>query len=305
MKIVFMGTPDFAVPVLENLVKEHEVVCVYTRAPKEAGRGQKESKTPVHLKAEELGIEVRTPKTLRNEEEQANFKALNADVAVVAAYGLILPQPVLDAFPRGCINTHASLLPRWRGAAPIQRVIEAGDEKSGVTIMQMDAGLDTGAMLMKGEVEITETMTGGDLHDALSQIGADLIMETLRNLDKIKPEPQNDEGTCYAAKIEKEESHLDFSLPAAVIERKIRAFNPFPGTYFEYNGERFKIWESEAFDVASGYAPGVIIPNDSGLLIACGEGMLLVTKIQRQGKKAMAIEELLRGFEFEADSQVS
>lgn len=305
MKVVFMGTPDFAVPVLENLVKEHEVVCVYTRAPKEAGRGQKESKTPVHLKAEELGIEVRTPKTLRNEEEQAQFKALNADVAVVAAYGLILPQPVLDAFPKGCLNTHASLLPRWRGAAPIQRVIEAGDEKSGVTIMQMDAGLDTGAMLMKGEVEITDTITGGDLHDALSQIGADLIMETLRNLDKIKPEKQNDEGTCYAAKIEKEESHLDFSLPSAVIERKIRAFNPFPGTYFEYNNERFKIWEAEAFDVASGYAPGVIIPNDSGLLIACGEGMLLVTKIQRQGKKAMATEELLRGFEFEADSQVS
>lgn len=305
MKVVFMGTPDFAVPVLENLVKEHEVVCVYTRAPKEAGRGQKESKTPVHLKAEELGIEVRTPKTLRNEEEQAKFKALNADVAVVAAYGLILPQPVLDAFPKGCLNTHASLLPRWRGAAPIQRVIEAGDEKSGVTIMQMDAGLDTGAMLMKGEVEITDTMTGGDLHDALSQIGADLIMETLRNLDKIKPEKQNDEGTCYAAKIEKEESHLDFSLPSAVIERKIRAFNPFPGTYFEYNNERFKIWEAEAFDVASGYAPGVIIPNDSGLLIACGEGMLLVTKIQRQGKKAMATEELLRGFEFEVDSQVS
>lgn len=305
MKVVFMGTPDFAVPVLENLVKEHEVVCVYTRAPKEAGRGQKESKTPVHLKAEELGIEVRTPKTLRNEQEQVDFKALNADVAVVAAYGLILPQPVLDAFPKGCINTHASLLPRWRGAAPIQRAIEAGDEKSGVTIMQMDAGLDTGDMLMKGEVEITDTMTGGDLHDALSQIGADLIMEALRNLDKIKPEKQNDEGTCYAAKIEKEESHLDFSLPAAVIERKIRAFNPFPGTYFEYNGERFKIWEAEAFDVASGYASGVIIPNDSGLLIACGEGMLLVTKIQRQGKKAMTTEELLRGFEFEADSQVN
>lgn len=305
MKVVFMGTPDFAVPVLENLVKEHEVVCVYTRAPKEAGRGQKESKTPVHLKAEKLGIEVRTPKTLRNEQEQVDFKALNADVAVVAAYGLILPQPVLDAFPKGCINTHASLLPRWRGAAPIQRAIEAGDEKSGVTIMQMDAGLDTGDMLMKGEVEITDTMTGGDLHDALSQIGADLIMEALRNLDKIKPEKQNDEGTCYAAKIEKEESHLDFSLPAAVIERKIRAFNPFPGTYFEYNGERFKIWEAEAFDVASGYASGVIIPNDSGLLIACGEGMLLVTKIQRQGKKAMTTEELLRGFEFEADSQVN
>lgn len=304
MKVVFMGTPDFAVPVLENLVKEHEVICVYTRAPKEAGRGQKESKTPVHLKAEELGIEVRTPKTLRNEEAQAEFKALNADVAIVAAYGLILPQAVLEAYPKGCINTHASLLPRWRGAAPIQRVIEAGDEKSGVTIMQMDAGLDTGDMLMKGEVEIAPDMTGGDLHDALSKIGADLIMKTLRDLDKIKPEKQMEENTCYAAKIEKDESHLDFNMSAAVIERKIRAFNPFPGTYFEYNGERFKVWEAEAFDVASGYASGTVIPNDSGLLIACGEGMLLVTKIQRQGKKAMATEELLRGFEFEADTQV-
>lgn len=305
MKIVFMGTPDFAVPVLENLVNEHEVVCVYTRAPKESGRGQKENKTPVHLKAEELGIEVRTPKTLRNDEEQTKFKALGADAAIVAAYGLILPQPVLDAFPKGCINTHASLLPRWRGAAPIQRVIEAGDEKSGVTIMQMDAGLDTGDMLMKGEVEITDTMTGGDLHDALSKIGAELIMETLRNLDNIVPEKQIEENTCYAAKIEKDESHLDFSLPAVAIERKIRAFNPFPGTYFEYKDERFKVWEAEAFDVASGYAPGTIIPNDSGLLIACGEGMLLVTKIQRQGKKAMATEELLRGFEFNPDTQLN
>lgn len=305
MKVVFMGTPDFAVPVLENLVKEHEVVCVYTRAPKEAGRGQKESKTPVHLKAEELGIEVRTPKTLRNEEEQAKFKALNADVAIVAAYGLILPKPVLEAFPKGCLNTHASLLPRWRGAAPIQRAIEAGDEKSGVTIMQMDEGLDTGDMLLKGEAAITDTTTGGELHDALSVIGADLIMEALRRIDNLQPEKQTEEGTCYAAKIEKEESHLDFSLPAVALERKIRAFNPFPGTYFEYNGERFKVWEAEAFEEVSGYAPGTIIPNDSGLLIACGEGMLLVTKIQRQGKKAMATEELLRGFEFEADTVVA
>ena len=155
MKVVFMGTPDFAVPVLESLVKEHEVVCVYTRAPKEAGRGHKETKTPVHLKAGALGIEVRTPKTLRNEDEQKKLKALNADAAVVAAYGLILPKAVLEAFPKGCFNTHASLLPRWRGAAPIQRAIEAGDEKSGVTIMQMDEGLDTGDMLLKGETPIT------------------------------------------------------------------------------------------------------------------------------------------------------
>lgn len=304
MKLVFMGTPDFSVPVLENLAKEHDVVCVYTRAPKEAGRGHKESKTPVHLKAEELGIEVRTPKTLRSEEEQVKFKALNADAAIVAAYGLILPKPILDAFPKGCINIHASLLPRWRGAAPIQRAIEAGDEKSGITIMQMDEGLDTGDMLLKGETAITPQTTGGMLHDALSAVGAELIMETLRHLDAITPQKQSEDGTCYAAKIEKEEGRLDFSQPAEVLERKIRAFNPFPATYFEYAGERFKVYEAEAFNEASGYAPGTIIPNDSGLLIACGEGMLFITRIQRQGKKVMDIAELLRGYSFEADSMV-
>lgn len=305
MKVVFMGTPDFAVPVLENLVKEHNVVCVYTRAPKEAGRGHKETKTPVHLKAEELGIEVRTPKTLRNPEEQQKFKDLQADVAVVAAYGLILPKEILEAFPYGCLNTHASLLPRWRGAAPIQRAIEAGDKKSGVTIMQMDEGLDTGDMLLKGEVEITDTTTGGELHDALSKIGADLIMEALRNYTSIKPQKQDDSQSCYAAKLEKEETHLDFSQSAEVLERKIRAFNPFPSTYFEYKGERFKVYEAEALMADSGYAPGTIIPNDSGLLIACGEGMLFITKIQRQGKKAMPIEELLRGFQFVPDEMVA
>ena len=305
MKVVFMGTPDFAVPVLENLVKEHEVVCVYTRAPKEAGRGHKETQTPVHLKAIELGIEVRTPKTLRNPEEQQKFKDLQADVAVVAAYGLILPKEVLTAFPYGCLNTHASLLPRWRGAAPIQRAIEAGDKKSGVTIMQMNEGLDTGDMLLKGEVEITDTTTGGELHDALSKIGADLIMEALRNYASLKPQKQDDSQSCYAAKLEKEETHLDFVQSAEVLERKIRAFNPFPSTYFEYNGERFKVYEAEALMADSGYAPGTIIPNDSGLLIACGKGMLFITKIQRQGKKAMPIEELLRGFQFTPDEMVA
>lgn len=305
MKVVFMGTPDFAVPVLESLVKEHEVVCVYTRAPKEAGRGHKETKTPVHLKAEALGIEVRTPKTLRNEDEQKKLEALNADVAVVAAYGLILPKAVLEAFPKGCFNTHASLLPRWRGAAPIQRAIEAGDEKSGVTIMQMDEGLDTGDMLLKGETPITPETTGGMLHDALSELGARLMAETLRSLGQIKPEKQPEDGACYAAKLEKEESHLDFTRPASELERKIRAFNPFPGTYFEYKGERFKVWEAEALDAVHGYAPATVIPNDCGLIISCGEGMLLITKIQRQGKKPMATEELLRGFDFEADTMVA
>ena len=298
MKVVFMGTPDFSVPVLEALVKHHEVVCVYTRAPKEAGRGHKETKTPVHLFAEQHGIEVRTPKTLRLEDEQVAFRALNADVAIVAAYGLILPQPILEAFPYGCINVHASLLPRWRGAAPIQRAIEAGDEKSGVTIMQMDVGLDTGDMLLKGEVDITPETTGETLHDALSAIGAGLIIEVLDNIDKIKPEKQDDALSCYAAKIEKSESKLDFSCPAEEIERKVRAFNPYPATYFEYEGERFKVLEVEALDADSGMKCGAIVPNDTGLLIQCGQGMILVLKIQRQGKKVMDTDELLRGFSF-------
>ena len=305
MKLVFMGTPDFAVPVLEALLAEHEVVCVYTRAPKEAGRGHKETKTPVHLLAESRGIEVRTPKTLRNEEEQARFKALQADAAVIAAYGLILPVPVLEAFPYGCLNVHASLLPRWRGAAPIQRSIEAGDTQSGVTIMQMAAGLDTGDMLKKGAVEITEQTTGGILHDQLSEIGAKLIIEVLRNLETLRPDKQDDRLACYAAKIEKEETKLDFNQPAEVLERKIRAFNPFPAAYFEYMGERFKVWEAEVLDDNAGMVPGSLVPNDTGLLIECNPGMLLVTKIQRQGKKAMPTEELLRGFRFEPGAMVN
>lgn len=299
MKIIFMGTPDFSVPVLEVLCKEHEVVAVYSRAPKEAGRGQKESKTPVHLFAESKDILVRTPKTLRNEQAQAEFKALGADVAIVAAYGLILPQEILEACPKGCINVHASLLPRWRGAAPIQRAIAAGDEKSGVTIMQMDVGLDTGDMLLKGEVEITPEMTGEDLHDALSLIGAELIVKVLRELDDIIPQKQDDSLACYAAKIDKNESKLDFEKSAVEIERLVRAFNPYPATYFEYKGERFKVLEVEAFEEGAGLETGSIVPNDTGLLIQCGEGMVLVTKIQRQGKKAMETAELLRGFSFE------
>ena len=292
-----MGTPDFSLPVLEMLTREHQVVCVYTRAPKEAGRGQKETKTPIHIFAENNGIEVRTPKTLRNEEEQQKFKALNADLAIVAAYGLILPKAILEAFPKGCINVHASLLPRWRGAAPIQRAIEAGDEKSGVTIMQMDEGLDTGDMLLKGTVEITPEMTGGQLHDYLSQLGAGLLREVLSG--RGKAQKQDESAVTYAAKIEKAESKLDFNESALVLERKIRAFNPYPATYFEYRGERFKVLESEALDADAGMEPGCFVPNDSGLLIQCNSGMLLVTKIQRQGKKAMLTEELLRGFSFD------
>lgn len=301
MKVVFMGTPDFAVPALERLIKEHDVVCVYTREPKLSGRGNKLNKTPVHLVAEANGIEVRTPKTLRNIDEQQKFAALKADVAVVAAYGLILPLPVLEAYPFGCLNLHASLLPRWRGAAPIQRAVEAGDAKSGVTVMQVAEGLDTGDMLLKGEVEISSTTTGGELHDKLALVGADLISAVLSDIKSFTPQPQPQDGACYAAKIDKSECKLDFNQKADVLCRKIRAFNPYPAMFFEYGGERFKVLEAHK---AEKYAPaGTIIEENNSLLIACADGALNITQIQRQGKKLMSIGELLRGFHFTENSK--
>ena len=252
MKVVFMGTPDFAVPALERLIKEHNVVCVYTREPKLSGRGNKLNKTPVHLVAEANGIEVRTPKTLRNTEELQKFTELKADVAVVAAYGLILPLPVLEAYPFGCLNLHASLLPRWRGAAPIQRAIEAGDAKSGVTVMQVAEGLDTGDMLLKGEVEITSSTTGGELHDKLALQGAELISRVLSDIKSFVPQPQPQDGACYAAKIDKAECKLDFNQKADVLCRKIRAFNPYPAMFFEYGGERFKVLEAHKAEIRTG-----------------------------------------------------
>lgn len=301
MKVVFMGTPDFVVPALERLIKEHDVVCVYTREPKLSGRGNKLNKTPVHLVAEANGIEVRTPKTLRNIDEQQKFAALKADVAVVAAYGLILPLPVLEAYPFGCLNLHASLLPRWRGAAPIQRAVEAGDAKSGVTVMQVAEGLDTGDMLLKGEVEITSTTTGGELHDKLALVGADLISAVLSDIKSFTPQPQPQDGACYAAKIDKSECKLDFNQKAEVLCRKIRAFNPYPAMFFEYGGERFKVLEAHK---AEKYAPaGTIIEENNSLLIACADGALNITQIQRQGKKLMSIGELLRGFHFAENSK--
>lgn len=301
MKVVFMGTPDFAVPALERLIKEHDVVCVYTREPKLSGRGNKLNKTPVHLVAEANGIDVRTPKTLRNIDEQQKFAALKADVAVVAAYGLILPLPVLEAYSLGCLNLHASLLPRWRGAAPIQRAVEAGDAKSGVTVMQVAEGLDTGDMLLKGEVEITSTTTGGELHDKLALVGADLISAVLSDIKSFTPQPQPQDGACYAAKIDKSECKLDFNQKAEVLCRKIRAFNPYPAMFFEYGGERFKVLEAHK---AEKYAPaGTIIEENNSLLIACADGALNITQIQRQGKKLMSIGELLRGFHFAENSK--
>lgn len=301
MKVVFMGTPDFAVPALERLIKEHDVVCVYTREPKFSGRGNKLNKTPVHLVAEANGIEVRTPKILRNSEEQRKFTELKADVAVVAAYGLLLPLPILEAYPFGCLNLHASLLPRWRGAAPIQRAVEAGDAKSGVTIMQVAEGLDTGDMLLKGEVEISSTTTGGELHDKLALQGADLISRVLADIKSFVPQPQPQDGACYAAKIDKAECKLDFNQKAEVLCRKIRAFNPYPAMFFEYGGERFKVLEAHKVEK---YAPaGTIIEDNNSLLITCADGALNITQIQRQGKKLMTIGELLRGFHFAENSK--
>ena len=301
MKVVFMGTPDFAVPALEKLIKEHNVVCVYTREPKLSGRGNKLNKTPVHLIAEANGIEVRTPKTLRNTEELQKFTELKADVAVVAAYGLILPLPILEAYPFGCLNLHASLLPRWRGAAPIQRAIEAGDAKSGVTVMQVAEGLDTGDMLLKGEVEITSSTTGGELHDKLALQGAELISRILSDIKSFVPQPQPQDGACYAAKIDKAECKLDFNQKADVLCRKIRAFNPYPAMFFEYGGERFKVLEAHKVEK---YAPaGTIIEDNNSLLITCADGALNITQIQRQGKKLMTIGELLRGFHFAENSK--
>lgn len=298
MKIVFLGTPEFAVPTLEALSKRHEIVGVYTRAPKEAGRGKELQKSPVHLWAEKHGIAVHTPKTLRNAEEQQKFAELKADIAIVAAYGLILPKEIIEACPKGCLNVHGSLLPRWRGAAPMQRAIEAGDEKTGITIMQVVEALDAGAMYKKGEIVIDKDMTVGVLHDKMAELGAQLMVEVLDNLDSIVPQPQDESLVTYAAKIDKAESLLDFSQAAVVLERKIRAFNPYPATYFEHNGERFKLLKAMVADNDKNLRIGEIRQDKENLLIGCGEGALAIEQIQRQGKKAMSAAELLRGYSF-------
>lgn len=302
MRIVFMGTPDFSVPVLKELINKHKVVAVYTRKPTESGRGKKINKTPIHLTAESNGIEVRTPSSLKSEEEQLYLKGLKADVAIVAAYGLLLPKAILEMFPLGCINVHASLLPRWRGAAPIQRSIEAGDTKSGISIMQMVLELDAGDVLSSEEVEITPNMTGGDLHDCLSSVGAKLLLKTLDNISNITPLKQDSELVTYAQKLDKNECLIDFSLTTDVILRKIRAFTPCPSMYFIYNGERFKIFEAESTNFKGDC--GAILKSDGELILATSDGAIKVLKIQRQGKQIMTVGELLRGFKFKTGEKV-
>ncbi len=296
MKIVFMGTPDFSVATLEKLIEKHDVVGVYTRAPKESGRGKKVNKTPIHLLAESKGIEVRTPKTLRDKKEQDTLRAYGADAIIVAAYGLLLPKEVLDMPKYGCINVHASLLPRWRGAAPIQRAIEFGDKKSGVSIMQMVEELDAGDVLSSKEIVITNNMTGENLHDELSRIGADLLIETLDSLDTSTPLKQDDNLVCYAKKISKDECLIDFNQNAEIIERKIRAFAPYPGMFFMYNDERFKVFETSITERVG--EAGLILEGTNNLIIATKDKALMIKRLQRQGKQPMNISDLLRGFNF-------
>jgi methionyl-tRNA formyltransferase len=247
MRIAFMGTPEFALPTLDALHSAgHEVAAVYSQPPRPAGRGKGLRLSPVHRRAAELGIEVRTPVSLRDPAEQQAFAALALDAAVVAAYGLILPQPILEAPRLGCLNVHGSILPRWRGAAPIQRAILAGDERTGVTIMGMERGLDTGPMFAVGEAPI-DGKTAGDLTEELAAIGAALMVEVLGDLGAYPPQPQPEDGVTYAAKVGKHEARLDFSQPAQAVERQVRAFNPSPGAFFEYGGERIKVLAAAAF----------------------------------------------------------
>lgn len=292
MKVVFMGTPDFSVPVLDALVAAgHEIACVYCQPPRPAGRGKKPRPSPVQKRAEELGLPVRYPVSLKTGATQKEFANLDADVAVVVAYGLILPQEILDAPKFGCLNIHASLLPCWRGAAPIHRAIMAGDPNTGICIMQMDAGLDTGPVLMQQETKIGAGETTIDLHNRLSEIGAQLIVKTLASLQDLDAVPQPDTGITYARKIDKSEARIDWTKPATEIDRQIRGLSPFPGAWCEVAGERLKLLGSQ---LVQGEAPaGTCL---EGLTIACGEGAVKISKVQRQGKRPMEASEFLRGF---------
>jgi methionyl-tRNA formyltransferase len=296
MRLVFMGTPDFSVPVLDALVQAgHELAAVYCQPPRPAGRGKKDSPTPVHQRAVALGLPVRHPASLKGPEAQAEFAALNADLAVVVAYGLILPQAVLDAPKRGCLNIHASLLPRWRGAAPIHRAIMAGDAETGICIMQMEAGLDTGPVLLREATPIGPQDTTGQLHDRLSQMGARLIVTALSRLDELVPVPQPADGVTYAAKIDKAEAAVDWTRPAAEVDRQIRGLSPFPGAWIDHDGQRIKLLASRLAEGAG--PPGTLL--DDALTVACGTGhgagAVQLLRLQRAGRGAQDAAEFLRG----------
>jgi len=294
MRVVFMGTPDFAVTALAQLRAHHDIIAVYTQPPRPAGRGQQDRPSPVQVFAAQHDIPVHAPKSLKSPEAQAAFAALKADVAVVAAYGLILPKAVLDAPSYGCINIHASLLPRWRGAAPIQRAIMAGDNISGVTIMQMDVGLDTGDMLLKGEIPITDATTAGALHDALAVLGGDLIVTALERmaLGTLPATPQPDTGVIMAAKIDKAEAHIDFNRPNTEVLRHIHGLSPFPGAWFAHGTDRIKVLEAELAEGRG--ASGMML--DDRLTVACATGAIRLRVVQRAGKGPMTADVFLRGY---------
>ncbi len=301
LRLIFMGTPDFSVPALKQLIKAgHNIVCVYSQPPRPAGRGQKNRLNPVHVFAKTQGLKVRTPKSFKTKGVLSEFSDLNADVAVVVAYGLILPKAVLDIPKLGCVNIHASLLPRWRGAAPIQRAIHVGDKKSGITIMQMEEGLDTGDILAVQEIPIYMGMSASKLHDRLSNVGASLIILTLDRLQSegITPVRQSKAGVTYAAKLEKTEGQINWSKPALEIKRLVCAFSSWPGVWFKYKDERIKIFSVNTLEIVKKKIPGTILDNQ--LTIACGEGAIQIIELQRPGKNKELAADFLRGYPIDA-----
>jgi len=304
MRLIFMGTPDFALPTLIELAaRGHEIAAVYTRAAKPAGRGMDLQRTPIDREARQLALPVHTPKTLKDDDVQKVFHAHNADAAVVVAYGLILPRPILDAPRLGCFNVHASLLPRWRGAAPINRAIMAGDAESGVTIMKMDEGLDTGAMAMAERAPIDADMTAGELHDALSRVGADLMQRVLSAAERdslsLTQQPVN--GVTYAEKISKNETRIDWGKPWKQVHDHIRGLSPFPGAWFELDGVRVKVLRSIRGESAG--PPGILL--DNRLTVACGDGAVRLVQVQRAGRQPMSADEFLRGTPVKAGARVT
>lgn len=303
LRLAFMGTPDFAVPTLAELIAQgHDIACVYSQPPRPKGRGMALEKGAVHTFAESAKLPVRTPLSLKGAEEQAEFAALNLDAAIVVAYGLLLPKAILDAPKLGCFNLHGSLLPRWRGAAPIQRAVMAGDAETGVMVMQMDEGLDTGPVLMAERVSVGRK-TSGELTTELSRLGADLMVRALGGLERggVTPRAQAEDGATYAKKISKEEARIDWTRPAREIDAHIRGLAPFPGAWAEVNGERLKILYAEP--ISGSGKPGVVL--DDALSVACGEGALKLLKVQRAGKSAMTAAELLKGFALPSGTQLT
>jgi methionyl-tRNA formyltransferase len=306
LRLAFMGTPEFALPSLRALAGAgHEIAAVYAQPPRPAGRGHKQRRSPVHAYAVEHGWRVRTPRTLDDESEQSAFSGLALDAAVVVAYGLILPPAVLAAPRLGCLNVHASLLPRWRGAAPIQRAILAGDAETGVTIMKMDEGLDTGPILMQEAVPIGAETTATELHNRLAALGARLVVAALDGLaaGRLEARPQPEQGVTYAAKLKRGEGHLDWRHPAAELALAVRALSPWPGAFFEAGGERIKVLAAEAVAGAPGLEPGTVL--DGRFTVACGKGALRLVRLQRPGKAATDAAALLRGFPVAAGTRLA